>query len=43
MSKKEVSWLINTQGIKTIVTIKEKPLSQNGLATTMGQTLAGAA
>ena len=32
ISKKEVSWLINTPGIKTIVTIKEKPLSQKWLS-----------
>jgi atypical dual specificity phosphatase len=29
--KKEARWLINTQGIRTIVTIKEKPLSQEWL------------
>ena len=39
MSKKEAKWLINTQGIRTIVTIKEKPLSKNGLAITIGQIL----
>jgi len=32
MSKKEAKWLINTQGIRTIVTIKEKPLSQEWLS-----------
>lgn len=32
MSKKEARWLINTQGIRTIVTIKEKPLSQEWLS-----------
>ena len=31
MSKREAKWLINTQGIRTIVTIKEKPLSQEWL------------
>jgi atypical dual specificity phosphatase len=31
MSKKEAKWLINTQGIRTIVTIKEKPLSREWL------------
>jgi|tagenome__1003787_1003787.scaffolds.fasta_scaffold20768617_2 atypical dual specificity phosphatase len=31
MSKKEARWLISTQGIRTIVTIKEKPLSQEWL------------
>ena len=31
MSKKEAKWLITTQGIRTIVTIKEKPLSQEWL------------
>jgi len=32
MSKREAKWLINTQGIRTIVTIKEKPLSQEWLS-----------
>jgi atypical dual specificity phosphatase len=36
MSKKEAKWLINTQGIRTIVTIKEKPLSQEWLSDNNG-------
>jgi hypothetical protein len=43
MSKKEVNWLINTQGIRTIVTIKEEPLSQEWLGHNNGQTLVVAA
>ena len=34
--KKEARWLINTQGIRTIVTIKEKPLSQEWLNYNIG-------
>lgn len=34
--KKEAKWLINTQGIRTIVTIKEKPLSQEWLINNNG-------
>ncbi len=41
MSRKEVSWLINTQGIKTIVTIKEKPLSQEWLSYNNGTNTGG--
>lgn len=32
VSKKDPKWLINKQGIRTIVTIKEKPLSQDWLS-----------
>jgi atypical dual specificity phosphatase len=41
VSKKEVSWLINTQGIKTVVTIKEKPLSQKWLSHNNGTNTGG--
>jgi atypical dual specificity phosphatase len=41
MSKKEVNWLINTQGIRTIVTIKEKPLSQEWLSYNNGTNTGG--
>ena len=36
MSKKEAKWLINKQGIRTIVTIKEKPLSEEWLCSSSG-------
>ena len=36
MSKKEAKWLIDKQGIRTIVTIKEKPLSEEWLSNSNG-------
>ena len=36
MSRKEAKWLIHTQGIRIIVTIKEKLCRKNGLTITRG-------